>query len=1200
MAYPPPPAAGRPARDYLADLAKRVEFSQLSAADGAALRAGAALARELGLLGVRAYYAPPPDADAPEEQRQPRVAGLQLHALQAFVANFMVPESPNHRLLLCWETGTGKTIAAITIAQRFAALFHSYKLVAPDERPSVFIIGFTRTVIQAEMLRDPRHGFITHNELAELRRLQDRARNLPAGSPEVRQYHGFVGTLKRALTDRLRGGYYRFFGYKEFASQLLVVTPKGERQGVKVLDLFLRARDEAGPDGAGGDEDQMSVFARRIAEREKLGLVRVNAELLGQLRRGLIIADEIHNVYNTRDPNMYGVALQFVLDAYPAGDAPRAIFMSATPMSGSPAEVVDLLNLLVPREDRPGGRPLRKADFFRRVGGRLAFLPEALDRVAAHAAGRVSFLSVGMEDYDPTDPVFPERVFAGEEVVAVPGDPGPVPFLKFVVCPLAPVHAEALAAWAAGHGTDLPALPRTSDYCLYDMAFPGPDGPLYSSPAAAPIYAELSRAAPAWLAANKVEVLAGTQASGRGAPVVSGGFLARPALGRYSGKYDAFVRDLHAILDGRRAGKVLAYHDRVQLSGVALLAEVLRHNGFVAADEPPTPATRCTVCGVALRDHGGKGRKPHCDQYAPAQYATVTGAMDASAQERALSRFNHPANLDGHDVRVLLGSQVIIEGLDFKAVRFQCVLSVPLDISTLVQILGRGARRGAHALLPAGERWIETRIYLNGPAEPGGPTPPDRVKLSRNMAEYLLILEGMGALRRPAINGFLAQSQAFADRPPALEGLPFALPLPAAAAAGLPQSAGTYYAYGAVAHDLERVRDAVRALFSRRPVWARDELARALAQPGVVLGQTSDPAKTPPEVVDLALAYMAAPPLALDGGGQQTRSRRTGRRLIEANTQIAGPHGPEFRQVLEVGGADGRAFFLAFPLDDAGRPVVDVETYLRGAPPAAGAPVDLRAYADRNLKAANFEKRLAAFRARSGALPAAFLTEYDSSFHYPLLELIVATLARGGTLDPALAAAHKIYSRFKIYVTRQQLAQAAGYEHLAAAAKTRAPGDPVGYIHEDAAKVYVAEGGRGAKPAWQSLPLSAVGRSEHRPENPLIVGYMEVRGTSLRFKVREPRQLLEKRAVRDVRSLARGAVCETRPRAAQVALAQRLSRRPAGELGKLSTPQLCELIRGLLLAEEESARAPRNGLTEGVRWFFLFNEKLPAVAPRHI
>lgn len=1252
-------AAGDDPEALLRDLAGRVEFRETGSAPEPERARARTLAEELHLLGVRAYFGAP-GTPGPGREPLPHLPGLQLHELQTFVERFFSPDSPHSRLLLCWDTGTGKSIAAITIAQRFAHLFRGYKLLRPEERPTVFVIGFTRTVIQAEMLRDPRHGLVTQAELNELRRLQELVRAAPggaaAGSPEARQYHGYVGTLKRTLTDRFRGGYYRFYGYREFANLLFIVTPKGERAGVKVLDLFLRGgADAEGAEGAEEDDgDQMKLFARRIARQEKKGHLRVNAELLGQLRRGLIIADEIHNVYNIHDSNMYGVAIQFVLDAFEAEDAPRAIFMSATPMTGSPAEVVDLLNLLVPKDARAGGRPLTRGDFFEPAGkgaaARLRYRPGALDRITGYATGRVSFLTVDMEREDPEDPIFPEREFVGEPARDVDGKL--FPYLKFVRPVMSRLQVAALRQWQAGKaaaakaaGAAPPpalALPQPADYCLYDMVFPDPQGgpPLYSSPTANPIYARYAQAPPGWMEKNKVAVLAETPASGRNNPVISGEFLALPSLREFSGKYAAFVSDVVGDLRAGRPGKCLVYHDRVQLTGVAFLAEVLRSNGFAGPDDPVLATTLCAVCGAPLRGHGRRkagakgagGRAGDGHDHTPARFGVLAGTLDKSAQERLLEAFNRADNNDGHKIRLVLGSRVIIEALNFKAVRFQSVLSVPQDVQILVQILGRTYRRGSHAGLPPGERRVVTRIYLNAlPAGAGtaGLHPPDVVRLTRTMADFELILQGVAALRRPGINGFLPQSRALADRPPSLTGLPFALPLPAAAAARLPLRDDSYYAYGAAQIDLRTYRDMIRALFERRVVWAEADLRKAL-EAGLVERppiNSAVGAALRADLIDLAL-YSLTKAGGPDAGAAvfrrdvraAGRGGRGGGRLVESNVVVETALGREFRQTVAVlappdgtppgGKAAGapETYYIAAPVGSDGRPVVDVESYLRPTCASRGCRrpdrvrANLREYAADNLRRANLEKRLAEFEEEWAAKPAArfraILTRYDADFLTHLAEKIVARLNAAGrqpALPPALEGARRVFARFGVFVTWGQLKKAAGFEALLAAVATQlggrgGPAAVVGYAAPDAARIYVRRVREAA--TWQRVPLSAVGAAPgRRPENGAVVGYMETRGTALRFKIREPLHVLQRRNVRDTRSLARGAVCETRPHAAQVALAHRLTRRPRGELARQSTSALCRLILARLLEEEEKAR----GSAKGARWFYLFNETLPLI-----
>lgn len=114
-----------------------------------------------------------------------------------------------------------------------------------ENAPWIFVVGFTRAIIQTEMLRRPELGFVSYKEVAELHRLLHIAKQSGSTtSVESRHLNGFVSTLKRRLTDRNRGGFFQFYGYKEFASKLFNITSKGEEKNFDVLSLFHRS-DEA-------------------------------------------------------------------------------------------------------------------------------------------------------------------------------------------------------------------------------------------------------------------------------------------------------------------------------------------------------------------------------------------------------------------------------------------------------------------------------------------------------------------------------------------------------------------------------------------------------------------------------------------------------------------------------------------------------------------------------------------------------------------------------------------------------------------------------------------------------------------------------------------------------------------------------------------------------------------------------------------
>lgn len=1256
MAHRAPPPAGAAQSDiadFLCDLGARKEFQELAAPSDEERAHGKTLARQLGLGRIRAYI---PPEDGPEEssgvdgdadEYLPRITELHLHDLQVFVDRYFNPNSLVSRFLLCWDTGLGKTIAAITIAQNFARQFAARTQVPAEERPTVFIIGFTRAIIQAEMLRSPKHGFISMQQLSELRRLRNAAADAAAAgvanSPAGFQYHGYLGTLKRNLTDRLRDGYYQFYGYREFASQLFIITRKGEAAGLKVTDLFQRpsftrkppadagASASAGSDDPEitGDEDStdpMEIFVRRIAEAEHKQYLRVNTDLISRMRQGLIVADEIHNVYNVHEPNMYGVAIQFVLDVFPPNDAPRAVFMSATPMSGSPTEVVDILNLLVPRHELPDKRPLQPGDLFRRASGgsggstltAYELLPGALDKITKISAGRTSFMTISMAERDPHDLIFPRTEYLGSVVAGPNGKE--IPYLKFVEAPYSDLQEKAIAEWRGDNPRRALVLPGASDYAIYDLVFPVPSGGVaFTSTSAAPITQVLASASDEWKRKSGVQVLPGSIASGRNVPVAAGEWLAMPALAKYSGKYAKFVEDLHAYVK-RGTGKILAYHDRVQVTGVSLLAQILRLNGFAPMDEPPIASTLCSVCGVVMSRHkkvgganagaGASRGKQH--QFVPARFGVVTGAMDSGSKERTLNAFNLASNLDGHVIRVLIGSQVIIEGLNFSAVRWQAVLSIPRNISTLVQILGRAVRRGSHSALPPDQREVKVSIYVNSARSFA---PPDVVKVAHKMRDFVTIQMEMNALRLGAVNSFLPQVDVLAKEKPSLRGLPFRPVVPFSEVQTAEPKRATYYAYQHATSDMGRIRYVLRILFSRRPVWTREELVEAV-QNSVVQDQSINPAHITEGLLDYTLYHMTrTPPSAARTGGPSGRKITAAEtsRIIAAHLTIQGE--PRRLVVMNSG---SRVLYMAVGVDQYGNPIRDVESFLRKEPRRMGgstrgdisASVNLAMYTQTHLRASNFDKRLVEFEARYALKrPSEYrsmLVEYPADFHYTVLERICTLLIQRRKLSSVMENVHCIYKKYKVMVSIAKLRRVDA--QIAAKLPKRLPDDTsVGFVTKNAVRIVAAQ--------KISLPLSQFGVGPRQEENNIAIGYMEggsrdASTSSGKFKIRDPIQSLGIELTDDTRTLARGAVCETRPRDKQLTLAKKLlgvvvksgrkvtlngSAVATRDLAGMSSAELCSVVLDALLTEEAAARTGRDGMITGTRWFYLFNDTRPAI-----
>lgn len=154
------------------------------------------------------------------------------------------------------------------------------------------------------------------------------------------------------------------------------------------------------------------------------------------------------------------------------------------------------------------------------------------------------------------------------------------------------------------------------------------------------------------------------------------------------------MKDILSIIRQGR-GKILIYHNRVRMSGVLILQEILQSNGILNEVSSPVGTTRCSICAAIRDEH------THSDhQFIPVRFTILHSEIEPAVRERSLALFNASSNLEGHQLRILIGSKVIVEGLNFQAVRYEMIMSLPLDIPRLIQVFGRVVRKNSHMELP--------------------------------------------------------------------------------------------------------------------------------------------------------------------------------------------------------------------------------------------------------------------------------------------------------------------------------------------------------------------------------------------------------------------------------------------------------------------------------------------------------------------
>ena len=608
-----------------------------------------------------------------------------------FVKNYLNPTTPYRTLLLQYPTGSGKTIASLGIVIPFII-----KSKLGQEIPRVNIIGFSKQIFVNELLRQPFFGFVTIEEVDELNRLQNLVK-LHSLNRQV--YVNYRKKLKQRLSQ-----YFTFYGYKEFANTVLnlkeTVTTKGKVSDISKDDKsnsHINTNDHVNSTSSSGKKSELKEF-------------------MSKFEGTIFICDEIHNVYNSLETNNYGLAILKVIEN--VKDL-RLILASATITTNSRTEVLDLLPFLT--SSYGNITHYDKDDFFEGKSGERELKHDAIKIIKEAIKGKVSYV----EELDLT--VYPERIIVGE---TIPG----IDYLKFIRCYMSPLHLKAYdyvqkvgiddrVPMDGRMLTDIVVPVPESDICEQDHGV-GSDNKTGNNDSLCVEYLnkevllKLDDATPEWKQKAGVEVHD---------KIISGNFLKRGRIGTYSMKYKTLIDDCLTI-NAANDGKMLVFHPYVYGSGVTMIAEIFKANGFIDETMVAGPTTICAICGLEyslhatptqvspVSEYNGVASTEHLQeshQFEPARFLLVHSEMDVLSRDNKISMYNNPRNVIGHEYKIIIGSKVIKEREDFKAVRHMFILDMPDNIPSLIQVFGRGVRRESHILLPQDKRQVYIRIYVS-------------------------------------------------------------------------------------------------------------------------------------------------------------------------------------------------------------------------------------------------------------------------------------------------------------------------------------------------------------------------------------------------------------------------------------------------------------------------------------------------------
>lgn len=588
---------------------------------------------------------------------------LQFHSYQMFVQNFINVDTPYNRLLMKHSTGSGKTLGAIGIAMRFIKYYRMEELSGIDKSTigSIYVIAFegARKAFQKDLLKYPQFGFVTRQELYIWGKLKDQS--LSNIQIDIDKAFDYGSKLKRRLSNRKGNGFFIFLGYKALVNRLFI-----------------------------SDESLSLMSEEEIRTNLKSGKVKYNQTMLNGFKNSLIICDEIHSVYNTVQKNNWGVALQTILDYH---KSVKAVFMSATPINNSPSEIVDLMNLLIPAENR-----IKKEDFF----DKKKIKPGALEKLKKLSVGRVSYL------VDKNPAFFPSRSFVGVPLKSVK-------YLKFIRCPFNEKHHKT---YDFIYNKEAQTLSQDNRYLL-DFILPNPEGNLGLFKTSD--LKKIQDADQKWKSSHNINIVDN---------IPTGEFLHINNLKNVSVKYFTMMTDIMTLIK-QKQGKIFIYHNFVTMSGVLFIKEILLHNGIIDEFMSSAKNTVCSICGNVKKNH----TTDHT--FKPARFIIAHSGLDKNTIDRSIVKYNSSLNSRGENFMILLGSRMIKESYDLKAIRHIMIVSRPDNIATLIQIMGRAVRKHSHSNLPADMRHVFIRIYTS--SLPSGHLSYEELKYGEKMKDYAII-----------------------------------------------------------------------------------------------------------------------------------------------------------------------------------------------------------------------------------------------------------------------------------------------------------------------------------------------------------------------------------------------------------------------------------------------------------------------------
>jgi hypothetical protein len=248
--------------------------------------------------------------------------------------------------------------------------------------------------------------------------------------------------------------------------------------------------------------------------------------------------------------------------------------------------------------------------------------------------------------------------------------------------------------------------------------------------------------------------------------------------------------------------------------------------------EPKNPTLYQILSSLPYASKIKQGGTPNQHVFKPVRFVMAHSNIDKATLEHSLELYNSSENSLGENFMILVGSKIIKESYDLKAIQHVLIMSRPDNISTFIQIRGRAIRKNSHADLPFELRKTRILVFVSSISPREKALSYEELKWKDKVDSFSVIQKIEKVLHENAIDAVTNQeliknSLSYGD-----EFTPLAFNIPKAKEIPLSKlNLSTYNVYHRKT-EIDLIKFIIKRLFIEiSPCWKRNDLFKAIRAP---------------------------------------------------------------------------------------------------------------------------------------------------------------------------------------------------------------------------------------------------------------------------------------------------------------------------------------------------------------------------------